>query len=244
METPTFLLSWDQYMIWATFACIGIGILILLYHEYKVLQIKDYKEKYDYVNLHEIRYFYYAVMAIVVAAAFYANSIGTGIIETKGMLWFWVRLFITVSFLIIAYFIVFSMVQIYYPRTLEKRLTKLKNAPRISPAGNPMRKLEEHEEEAHLDASQISEQANVHSVDYVIWIDDKTGYKKIEKYDAYQHAIECSECGYVTMKIVSEEIEKKPTVTEEGLLLKHYRCSYCKHREAREVVLVKLSDNA
>jgi DNA-directed RNA polymerase subunit RPC12/RpoP len=107
-----------------------------------------------------------------------------------------------------------------------------------------MRKVHEHEEDAHLDASQITEQANVHSVDYDIWVDDKTGFKKIEKYDAYQHAIECSECGYVTMKIDSEEIETKPTTTEDGLLLKHYRCSYCKHREAREVVLAKLSDNA
>ena len=244
METPSFLGSWDQYMIWATVACIAIGILILLYHEFKVLQIKDYKEKYDYVNLHEIRYFWYSMIVFVVAAAFYANSLGTDIIMTKGMIWFYVRLFITASFLTIAYFIVYSMVQIYYPRYLEKRLTKLRNTPRISPDGNPMRKLDEQEEEAHLDASQISEQANVHSVDYVIWIDDKTGYKKIEKYDAYQHAIECSECGYVTMKIDSEEIEKKPTTTEEGLLLKHYKCSYCKHREAREVILAKLTENA
>jgi hypothetical protein len=244
METPSFLDSWDQYMMWATFACIAIGVLILLYHEFRVLQIKDFKEKYDYVNLHEIKYFWYAMMAFVVAVAFYANSIGTHLIMTKGMLWFYVRLFITVSLLTIAYFIVFSMVQIYYPRYLEKRLTKLRNTPRTSPAGNLMRKLHEHEEDAHLDASQITEQANVHSVDYDIWIDDKTGFKKVEKYDAYQHAIECSECGYVTMKIYSEEIEKKPTVTEDGLLLKHYRCSYCKHREAREVILAKLADNA
>ena len=184
------------------------------------------------------------MMAFVVAVAFYANSIGTHLIMTKGMLWFYVRLFITVSLLTIAYFIVFSMVQIYYPRYLEKRLTRLRNTPRTSPAGNLMRKLHDHEEDAHLDASQITEQVNVHSVDYDIWIDDKTGFKKVEKYDAYQHAIECSECGYVTMKIYSEEIETKPTATEDGLLLKHYRCSYCKHREAREVVLAKLADNA
>ena len=243
METPSFLTSWDQYMIWATFAFIGIGALILIYHEFRLLLIKDYKEKYDYVNLHEIKYFWYAVMVFVVAAAFYANSLGTHLIMTKGMIWFYVRLFITVSLLTIAYFIVFSMVQIYYPRYLEKRLTKLRNTPRISPDGNPMRKVHEHEEDAHLESNQISEQANVHSVDYDIWIDDKTGFKKIEKYDSHQHAVECSECGYYTMKIHSEEIDKQPTNIEDGILLKHYRCSYCKHREVREVVLAKLSDN-
>jgi hypothetical protein len=243
METPSFLTSWDQYMMWATVGFIVIGILILLYHEFRVLQVKDYKEKYDYVNTHEIRYFWYAVVAFVIAVAFYANSLGTDIIISKGMRWFYVRLFITASFLVIAYFIFYSLVRIYYPRYLEKRLTKLRNTPRISPAGNAMRKLHEHEEDAHLDASQIAEEANVHSVDYDVWLDDKTGFKKVEKYDAYLHAIECTECGYFTMKIHSEEIEKKPTVTEAGILIKHYRCSYCKHREAVEVVLAKFSDN-
>ena len=46
-----------------------VGVLILLYHEFKVIQMKDYKEKYDYVNLNEVRYFWYAVIAFIVAAA-------------------------------------------------------------------------------------------------------------------------------------------------------------------------------
>jgi hypothetical protein len=243
METPAFLDSWDQYMYWAMFGCIAIGIGILLFHEYRVLKRKDYKEKYDYVNTHEIKYFWYSMMVFVVGLAFYANSIGTHLIATKGMLYFYVRIFITLSLLIISYYIVYSLVQIYYAGYLEKRLTKLRNTPRISPAGNAMRKLHEHEEDAHLDASQIAEEANVHSVDYDVWLDDATGFKKVEKYDAYLHAIECTECGYFTMKIYNEEIGTKPTVTENGVLIKHFKCSYCKHREIREAVLSKLSEN-
>ena len=106
-----------------------------------------------------------------------------------------------------------------------------------------MRKLSEEEEDVHLEADMIAEEANVHSVDYDVWIDDKTGYKKIEKYNSYQHAEECSECGYYTLKIDREEIEVKPTANETGLLLKHYKCEFCNHREAREVKLAKLSDN-
>ena len=105
-----------------------------------------------------------------------------------------------------------------------------------------MRKLDESEENHHLDAGQMAEE-DVHSVDYDVWLDDKTGYKKIEKYYAYQHAEECAECGYYTMKIEREEIERAPTQTEEGLLLKHFHCSYCKHREQREEVIAKLADN-
>jgi hypothetical protein len=241
----SFVISWDHYMSMATLACIGIGILILLYHEYRVMQIKDYKEKYDYVNLHEIRYFWYAILAFVFAAAFYANSVETENIITHGMLWFYVRTFITVSFVVIGYFAFYSMVRIYYPRYVEKRLVKLRNKPRMSPDGNAMRKLSEDEEDTHLEASQIAEEASgVHSIDYDVWIDDKTGYKKIEKYESYLHAELCPECGFYTFKIVKEEIEEKPTQTEEGLLLKHYQCDYCNHREAKEIRLAKLSANA
>jgi len=242
-QTSTLFTHWDQYMTIAGSVSILIGILIFLYHEFKVLQVKDYKLKYDYVNLHEIRYFWYVVMALIVAAFFFANTIFTEKV-LNAMLWFYVRIFITVSFGIISYFILFSMVRIYYPRQLEKRLNKIRNTPRISPEGNIMRKLSETEEDHHLEASQIAEEASaVHSVDYDVWLDDKTGYKKIEKYWAYQHTEECPECGYFTMKISSEEIEKSPTATEPGLLLKHFKCSYCNHREAREIILTRLEDN-
>jgi hypothetical protein len=243
--TPDFIASWDHSMILIAYACGGMAIAILLYHEFRIFQIKDYKEKYDYVNLHEIRYFWYAVMALILGVAFYANSVGSTMMAPENIqVWFYVRIFITVSFAIIAYFIFYSVVRIYYPRSVEKRLTKLMNKPRISPQGNVMRKLSEEEEEAHLEASQFAEQKEIHSVDYVVWLDEKTGYKKIEKYNSYQHAIECPECGYVTFKIDREEIAQAPDTNEAGILVKHYKCSYCNHREAKEMVIAKLSENA
>ena len=242
-NTPAYFGLWDSIMILGCYASIGLAVLIFLYHEYKIFQIKDYKEKYDYVNLNEIKFFWYVVVALILAALFYANTIASNVIETRVM-WFYVRLFVTLSFSVIAYFVFFSMVRIYYPRSVEKRLQKLRNTPRVSPDGNTMRKLTGEEEATHLEAAQLSEKSNdVHSIDYDIWIDDKTGYKKIEKYNAYQHAIECSECGFVTMKLDMEEIEKQPTQSETGLLLKHYQCSYCKHREAKEVIIAQLSEN-
>jgi hypothetical protein len=160
------------------------------------------------------------------------------------MLYFYVRIFITACFAVIAYFVFFSMVKIYYPRSVEKRLNKLRNTPRISPAGNAMRKLSEEEEDAHLEASQIAEESSaIHSVDYDVWIDEKTGYKTVEKYLNYQHTEECPECGYFTLKIAHEEVEKAPSQDESGLLAKHYKCGYCNHRELREVTIAKLSDN-
>lgn len=245
METSAFLASWDIFMASCAYFSVAMAIFLLLYHEFKIYKLKDYKEKYDYVNLHEIGYFWRAIICIIVAIALFGNTIGTETITSSGsMLWFYVRLFITACFGLIAYFIFFSMVRIYYPRTVEKRLTKLRNTPRISPSGNVMRKLSEEEEDAHLEASQIAEEnSEVHSVDYDVWIDEKTGQKHVEKYYSYQHAEECPECGYVTMKINHENIHTSPTATEPGILTKHYKCNYCGHRQQRQVVLAKLSDN-
>jgi hypothetical protein len=244
MDASSFAM-WNQMMILGCYISIAFAILIFVYHEFKIFQIKDYKEKYDYVNLHEIRFFWYMIMALILGAFFYTNTLAARAVEQDGVMrWFYVRLFITISLSIIAYFIFFSMVRIYYPRSVEKRLQRLRHAPRLSPQGNPMRRLGEDEEDIHLDESQLSaKSSDVHSVDYDVWIDDKTGFKKVEKYSAYQHASECPECGYVTMKLANEEIEKAPTQTETGLLLKHYRCTYCKHREAKEVVIARMADN-
>jgi len=240
--TSTFFNAWDQYMYIGTAVCVVMGVLILLYHEFKVLQLKDYKAKYDYVNLFEVRYFWYAIIAFIVAAALYANTVATDKILNEGVRWFYVRIFITACFAVIAYNTFSSLVRIYYPRQLEKRLMKLRNTPRLSPAGNSMRKLSESEEEHHLE-DFMKHEGRVHSIDYDIWLDDKTGFKKIEKYPAYQHAEECSECGFFTMKLEDEEIEQAPTSNEQGLLLKHYKCSYCGHREQHEIVVMKLSAN-
>lgn len=240
--TSTFFSAWDQYMYVGAAICIVFGVLILLYHEFKVLQLKDYKQKYDYVNLHEIRYFWYAIIAFIAAAAIYANSVATDKILNEGTRWFYVRIFITASFAVIAYNAFYSVLRIYYPRQLEKRLTKLRNTPRVSPDGNVMRKLSESEEDHHLDGLQKTS-GIIHSIDYDVWIDEKTGFKKIEKYAAYQHVEECSECGFFTMKLETEEIEQAPTVEDQGILMKHYRCSYCSHREQREIVVAQLSAN-
>jgi hypothetical protein len=228
-------------MYYGFFASMVIAGLILLYHEFRLFQIKDYKEKYDYVNLHEIRYFWYAVIAVIAAGFFFSNTVATHKIATGKMLWFYVRLFLCISFTTIAYFVFDSLVRIMYPKYVEKRLVKLRTKPRISPDGNAMRRLSEEEEDAYLTVEQIAEEANgPHSVDYDVWLDEKTGYKKIEKYFPYQHAEECPECGYVTMKIDHEDVERKSTETEEGLLVKHYRCHYCNHREAREARIPRI----
>ena len=238
----TFASSWDEVMLFGTFISFGLSVLIFLSYEIRVYSRHDLKEKYDFVNLNEIRFFWYAVVGIIVAIGFFINSISTDTIIDSGMIWFYVRLFITASYIVIAYFIFYGMIRVYYPKTVEKRLVKLRNKPRVSPDGNTMRRLSEQEEDAHLEPSQIAEE-EIHSIDYDVWIDEKTGYKKIEKYFSYQHAEECPECGFYTMKIDSEEIETPPTVNSSGTLIKHYKCHFCDYAERQKVIVAPLSEN-
>ncbi len=235
----------DSNLILGALVFLAIAVLILGYHEIRVFIVRNEKEKYDYVNTHEIRYFWYAVMALIVSAALYLNKIVTPLFSVDPALLTYVRIFFLAGFLVIAYLLLSGLVRILYPRVIEHRLRRIRSKPRISPAGNIMRKLNAEEEAVHLEQPEIDEQeSEIHSTEYDVWIDEKTGFKEVEKYMAFQHAEKCKECGFYTMKINSEEIKKMPAVTEDGLLIKHYRCGYCKHREAREVVIARLSTNS
>lgn len=242
--TEEFIIAWDFYMVIGAIAFTSLAVLTFLYHEYKVLTIKEYKAKYDYVVLHEIQFFVYAVKLAVVAICFYANSVMTEWVMRKGWDWFLGRFLLMGGVAIVFYVMLANLIRIYYPRNLENRLNRLRNTPRVSPDGNKMRKLSEEEEDAHMDADQIAEEgSSIHSVDYDVWLDEKTGFKKIEKYYAYHHSEECQHCGYMTLRILNEEVTVKPTQDSPGELTKHYKCTFCSHRERRTVQLAKLSEN-
>jgi hypothetical protein len=245
MENSTsFIETWDSYLIMGSYVFFGLAVLIFLIHELKVLTTSDLNKRYDYVSTSEIKYFWYAIIAFMVGFALYATATITPLFPVDDSLKLYISIFFLAGIVVIAYLILSSAVRILYPKLLENRLMRIRNRPRKSTAGNSMRKLTSVEGEVHLDADQLAmHKSDLHSAEYDVWLDEKTGEKKIEKYMAYQHAEKCSECGFYTMKIDSEEIEKQPTQTEDGLLLEHYKCSYCKHREAREVVIAALSTN-
>ncbi len=240
----SFIETWNSYFIQGSYVCFGIALLIILFHEARIMMTSNEKDRYDYVNDHEIRYFWYAIIAFIAGVSLYFSAVITPMVPVDNSMKVYVSIFFLGGFVVIAYLILSGMVRILYPRFLENRLTRIRNKPRVSSAGNKMRKLSDVEETVHLEESQSAEQTSgVHSSEYDVWLDEKTGEKRVEKYMAYKHAAKCGECGFFTMKIDTEEIVKKPTAQEAGLLLEHYRCSYCKHREAREVPIAALSSN-
>jgi hypothetical protein len=69
---------------------------------------------------------------------------------------------------------------------------------------------------------------NVFSIDYDVWMDEKSGDIRIDKYPGHLQALKCNSCGFYTMRVVKEEITRHPTKESAGELIKHFQCSYCK----------------
>ena len=221
-----------------SYVFLALGILIILFHFFRLASISDFKTKYDYINKHEINFLWYAGLMLIIAAGIYANTL----LSETGVVWYFVRIFVTVMLGLIAGVVIQSLLKFYYPFYIEKRLKKLRFKPRISPkSGKPMKLLSEEEEDVYLDEGMQAEE-NVFSVDYDVWIDEETGYTKIEKYQGHLHALKCSECNYQTLKVAKEEIIKSPTEMEDGELLKYFKCGYCGHKEKRSFRIAKLKE--
>ena len=92
------LSTWNLYGEYVSYAIAGVGILILLVHYVKLLVTSDFKTKYDYINMYEIKLLWYAALLIIISAAVFANTL----YRESGMLWFFVRLFMSTMFAIIA----------------------------------------------------------------------------------------------------------------------------------------------
>lgn len=227
--------TWNLYGNYVSYTIAAVGVLILIGHLFKLMITKDQKDKYDYINMYEINLLWYSALLIIIALAVYANTL----VSESGMMWFFVRLFVSTMFAIIAGVIVQNILKFYYPFYIEKRLKFLRFTPRISPDGRAMKLLSEEEEDVYLDEGMQAEE-DAFSVDYDVWIDEESGYTKIEKYNGRLHALKCNECNYQTLKVNKEEVISVATLESDGELVKSYTCGYCGHKEKKSFTIAQL----
>ncbi len=233
--SPGLLEAWNTYGQYLAYAIFGVGILIFLGHFLKLLTTSDFKTRYDYINMHEINLLWYGFVLILVGGGLYGNTLH----QKTTWLWFLVWIFVSIMVALIIGVIVQNVLKFYYPFFIEKRLKKLRYTPRVSPEGRKMKLLSEEEEDVYLDEGMQAEE-NAFSVDYDVWIDELSGYTKIEKYNGRLHALQCSECNYQTLKVSKEEVVKEATEEEEGELMKYYTCGYCGHKERKSFHIAKI----
>jgi len=233
--SPELLASWNKYGQILAFVLAGLGVLILLGHYIKLVTTSDNKARYDYINMHEINLLWYGVLSLLVGSALYGNTVA----PNQSWLWFFVILFMTGMVAMIIGVIIQNILKFYYPFFIEKRLKKLRYTPRISPDGRKMKLLSEEEEDVYLDEGMQAEE-DAFSVDYDVWIDEISGFTKIEKYNGRLHALQCDECNYQTLKVDHEEIIQQASETEDGELMKYYACGYCGHKQRKSFTIAKL----
>jgi len=226
-QPSPFLVGWHMAVLVGAFVMFGVGILIFIGHYIMIGRQSTPKGKYDYVSRREIKNFELIFVCFAIAVAMLINRYGMDSFEAMGV-WFFVRLFISIAGGTLVGYIAFLILEYYYPSRLDKKLRAWRYQPRINPkTGNKMRLLAEHEEDVHLEAGMKAEE-DVFSVDYDVWMDEKTRDVIVEKYPGHLQALRCGNCGFYTLKVVREEITQQPTTTEPGELIKHYECSYCK----------------
>jgi hypothetical protein len=236
MDAYLYLEKWNDVGKVISYIVICIGLLIILYHYLRLLFTSDFKSRYDYITISEVKTLWLSFLFLIAGICIYVNTI-----FTEGeIMWLIVRVFVTLMMALIVGVIVSNLLKFYFPFYVEKRLRKLRYTPRKSPkTGKPMKLLSEEEEDVYLDEGMQAEE-NVFSVDYDVWIDEETGYTKIEKYSGHLVAMQCPECSYQTLKVVKEEIIESPTETEEGELMKFFKCDYCGYKERRAFRVAKL----
>ena len=221
-----FLDLWHLAMITGAIAMTAIAIGIYIVHNIRIATIRDYKGKYNYINEKEIKNYKRVFVCLGLATMLLINMYGMGKLHNIGV-WFFVRLFISVSGGTLVAYVAFLVLEYYYPTVVHRKLNKWRYMPRKGGSGVPLRLLSEEEEDVHL-AEGMQAEENVFSIDYDVWMDEKSGEVKIEKYPGHLQALKCNSCGFYTMKVVREEITRQPGKDVMGELIKHYQCYYCK----------------
>lgn len=235
--SSAFLEPWNFYGTYTAYALVGAGVLVFLGHYLKLITTRDYKKKYDYISVNEINLLWSAFLLILIGFTVLLNAGHLTVKLQEIWMYFFVTLFISAMMTMIIAVIMQNILKFYYPFFIEKRLKKLRFSPRISPDGRQMKLLSEEEEDVHLDEGMQAEE-DVFSVDYDVWIDEESGFTKIEKYDGRLHALTCSECNYQTLRVDKEEVIQAATPTEEGELMKYFSCEYCGHKDRKSFKIV------
>ncbi len=237
LETPLeFIDSWNQWAKIIAGSALLITLFIFFKYWIRVMITKDPKAKYDLINENEIKAYRGGGVFLIIALSFFGNSF----LPEIGLFWFTIRFIFTFSLGVILGVVLQNVLKFYYPFYVEKRLKKLRLTPRISPKnGKEMKLLSEEEEDVYLDEGMQAEE-DTYSIDYDVWVDEETGFTKIEKYSGHMHALQCPECNYQTFKVDHEEITVQPSEMEEGKLIKHFECGYCGHRESRNFKVGKI----
>lgn len=237
-----FLITWNEIMTIGAIAMVVMALVVYLIYKAKVSAIKELKDKYDYINLNEIKWYRWVFIFVGLSVACLINLYGQDKFFDLGV-WFFVRFFFSIAGATLIAYVASLILQFYYPTILNVKLRRLRYTPRINPkTGKKMRLLSEDEEDVHLNEGMQAEE-NIFSIDYDVWIDETNSDVRIEKYNGHLIALQCNNCGFYTMRVQREEIVERNEDGSPKELLKHYQCSYCKNVRATQFIVSRKEED-
>jgi hypothetical protein len=228
---------------------LAIGIAVILVYYFRLVTTRDPKKKYDFINNYEIRSLKIGLFFIVISLVFLLDdllsfqfeknllSTNFDIVEFAPFIG---GFFVILIIGILIYTGLRSILNIYYPKFVGKRLDKIRYATRISPkSGNEMKLLNEDEEDVYLTEEMQSDEQTL-KYDYDVWLDEQSGDVHIEKYDIHQSAIICPNCRYRTLKGVKDRLLS--FVEGEEFIQRDFECSYCGYEESKDYKISKIDE--
>jgi DNA-directed RNA polymerase subunit RPC12/RpoP len=220
-------------------------ILLLLVNQmvyFVLLSSKSTRsEKYKFAVDNEVKYLKRTANFFSVSIFFFLFSEISSSLGVLGgsMLFIFVALMAFMFSFMIAYG--FNMyLQFYYPFVLEKRLKSIRFSKLKSSSGHYMKLLNELEEDEFMSDEMIALE-DASEADFDIWVDEVSDEKIIHKYDISDKALVCPACNFRTLKERKEKVLKDASEFEEGLVEKFYQCTYCNHKESRQLKLISWS---
>lgn len=225
----------STYMLWTTYGySVALGLIALstiIYAAYYLLAavIKSRSKKYHFILQNEIRSMIVASIGFAAAIAIVISVLLLHERDFSHLFVFCLKVGLSVAVGVTVGFAARAYLRVYYPFTLDRKLSELRFKRKVHPTnGHLMRLLNEEEEDEHLTEEMIRQEEEM-LYDFDVWIDDVTGETVIETYRGTSDK-ECDRCHFKTLKLVSQEID-----TDSKKEIKHYRCSYCGNREVEEV---------
>ncbi|HTE39964.1 MAG TPA: hypothetical protein VK629_03990, partial [Steroidobacteraceae bacterium] len=123
-----------------------------------------------------------------------------------------------------------------------KILSSLRSAPRTCHCGQSMRKLDEGEDDAHIDKGHIAEES-IRSMDYDVWV-CSNGHSKVEAYKGTAPASPCPKCQYKTYRETSSRTLTAATTSSTGLRETTHTCAHCKHQKVEKHTIPQVSSSS
>lgn len=227
------LLNWHDLAQAAGYILLGLSAVYLLFYFGVTAVITDRSSKYKFISARETSVLWHVTLALLVAGALFLNSVIVGERDLNHTFALVLKIALPLALLTMVGYAMYMYLKVYYPYSLDRKLSGIRFKEKLSVTGKPMRLLNEEEEDAFLTKEMIK-QEDIAAFDFDVWFDDETGMTVIEKYPGDARIRMCPNCNFKTLKLKNEELVPSTVKSGGTRRVKHFECTYCEYEDKEE----------